>query len=144
MTTASIFLFKQSQIRTFVGEPDDPAAMARQMHPGQRNSLDALCRRYGVDNTKRALHGALLDAEILAEVYLAMTGGQVGLQLDSSGSTQGSDGQSTSTTAIRRLPSSRGRLPVIQASEEEQDAHQQRIKQIDQVSGGAIWSRLLD
>ncbi len=61
----------------------DSLALAREMHPGQRNSLDALCRRYGVDNSGRQLHGALLDAEILADVYLAMTGGQTSLGLES-------------------------------------------------------------
>ncbi|MGB5716746.1 MAG: DNA polymerase III subunit epsilon, partial [Gammaproteobacteria bacterium] len=60
----------------------DTLALARRMHPGQRNSLDALCRRYEIDNSQRELHGALLDAEILADVYLAMTGGQVSLSLD--------------------------------------------------------------
>ena len=60
----------------------DTLVMARQKHPGQKNTLDALCRRYGVDNSQRELHGALLDAEILADVYLLMTGGQVGLELD--------------------------------------------------------------
>ena len=63
----------------------DTLAMARGLHPGQRNSLDALCRRYAVDNSHRDLHGALLDAEILADVYLAMTGGQVSLQLGGQG-----------------------------------------------------------
>ena len=61
----------------------DTLALARRMHPGQRNSLDALCKRYNVDNSKRELHGALLDAQILADIYLAMTGGQVSLSLDS-------------------------------------------------------------
>ena len=60
----------------------DTLALARQMHPGQRNSLDALCKRYGVDNSQRELHGALLDAELLLDVYLAMTGGQGALTLD--------------------------------------------------------------
>ncbi len=67
----------------------DTLVMARSMHPGQRNSLDALCKRYGIDNTHRQLHGALLDAEILADVYLIMTGGQVSLSF--------SDGEQSST-----------------------------------------------
>ena len=64
----------------------DSLALARQMHPGQRNNLDALCKRYSVDNSGRQLHGALLDAQLLGEVYLAMTGGQVALRLGESGS----------------------------------------------------------
>ena len=63
----------------------DSLALARQMHPGQRNSLDALCKRYNIDNSGRQLHGALLDAQLLGEVYLAMTGGQVALRLGESG-----------------------------------------------------------
>src|ERR1041384_60119 len=68
----------------------DTLALARSLHPGQRNSLDALCKRYGVDNSKRDLHGALLDAGILLDVYLAMTGGQSALALDSGASRQAS------------------------------------------------------
>ena len=66
----------------------DSLALARQMHPGQRNGLDALCKRYNVDNSGRELHGALLDSQLLAEVYLAMTGGQVSLGLGTAGGTQ--------------------------------------------------------
>src|SRR6056300_299761 len=110
----------------------DTLVMARQKHPGQRNSLDALCRRYEVDNSRRELHGALLDAEILADVYLIMTGGQVGLQLNS----QSSSGHESDegVESIRRLPESRPRGRVIRASEEELQAHRQRIKEIDEGS----------
>ena len=76
----------------------DTLALARSLHPGQRNSLDALCKRYSVDNTKRELHGALLDAGILVDVYLAMTGGQSALALDMSG------GRGESTPQQRRRP----------------------------------------
>jgi len=118
----------------------DTLVMARQKHPGQRNSLDALCRRYEVDNSRRELHGALLDAEILADVYLAMTGGQVGLQLNSqSSSGHGSD---EGVESIRRLPKNRPRARIIRATEEELQAHQQRIKEIDEGSDGAVWLRL--
>ncbi len=118
----------------------DSLALARQMHPGQRNNLDALCRRYGVDNAKRELHGALLDAEILADVYLAMTGGQVGLQLDASSSGHGDSGQGE-TSAIRRLPEQRPPIPVIRASEGELQAHHKRLEELDKAGKGAIWLR---
>jgi len=118
----------------------DTLTMARQMHPGQKNSLDALCKRYGVDNSHRDLHGALLDAEILAEVYLAMTGGQVTLALDSGAETGGGLIQ---THAIRRLPSTRPPLRVIRATEEELAAHAQRLEAIDKASGGkCVWKML--
>ena len=116
----------------------DTLIMARQKHPGQRNSLDALCRRYEVDNSRRELHGALLDAEILADVYLAMTGGQVGLQLGS----QSSPGQEyTGAEVLRRLPSGRRPGRVICASEAELAAHKQRLEEINKISGGAVWLR---
>lgn len=118
----------------------DTLVMARQKHPGQRNSLDALCRRYDVDNSRRELHGALLDAEILADVYLAMTGGQVGLQLGSQSSS--GDGNEEGVERIRRLPDTRPRARVIRATEEELQAHQQRIQEIDENSSGAVWLRL--
>ncbi len=97
----------------------DSLALAREMHPGQRNSLDALCRRYGVDNSGRQLHGALLDAEILADVYLAMTGGQTSLGLES---------QTTSTAQSNRDANQNtrgeGQFPVIYATSEECAEHQ--------------------
>lgn len=119
----------------------DTLVMARQKHPGQRNSLDALCRRYEVDNSRRELHGALLDAEILADVYLAMTGGQVGLQLGSQ-SASGQGGIEDGVESIRRLPEGRPRGRVIRASEDELQVHQQRLKDIDESSDGAVWLRL--
>jgi DNA polymerase-3 subunit epsilon len=97
----------------------DSLALAREMHPGQRNSLDALCRRYGVDNSGRQLHGALLDAAILADVYLAMTGGQTSLGLES---------QTTSTAQSNRDANQNargeGQFPVIYATSEECAEHQ--------------------
>ncbi|MGM0433122.1 MAG: DNA polymerase III subunit epsilon [Pseudomonadota bacterium] len=95
----------------------DSLVMARSKHPGQKNNLDVLCRRYGIDNSNRELHGALLDAEILALVYLAMTGGQTALSLG-----EAEDGQD-SGTEIRRLDSGRSPLPVPGADEEELNAH---------------------
>lgn len=118
----------------------DTLALARRMHPGQKNSLDALCKRYGVDNSNRELHGALLDAEILADVYLAMTGGQVALSLDAA---QGSGQEAMGDTAIRRLPADRPPLPVITASEEELAAHEARLDALDKAAAeGALWRRL--
>jgi len=80
----------------------DTLVMARQLHPGQKNNLDALCKRYSIDNSHRELHGALLDAEILAELYLTMTGGQTTLSL---GGAQGSEAGLQRTEAMRRLSS---------------------------------------
>lgn len=115
----------------------DSLVMARQMHPGQRNSLDALCKRYFIDNSQRDLHGALLDAELLAEVYLLMTGGQVGLGLnDDEGAEQGSGktGQS-----IRRLSEDRPPTRIIRASTEEITAHKQRLSEIQNESEQLVW-----
>lgn len=121
----------------------DTLVMARGKHPGQRNSLDALCQRYDVDNSQRDLHGALLDAEILADVYLAMTGGQTNLQL-SDASANGGDG-ATGSQQIRRLPRSRPALPVIQASAEELAAHQAQLDAIAASNGGrVVWRELAD
>jgi DNA polymerase-3 subunit epsilon len=116
----------------------DTLAMAKKKHPGQRNSLDALCRRYDIDNSHRELHGALLDAEILAEVYLMMTGGQGALSLDN---LQGDEG-ARPASAIRRLDPGRPALKVIRASAEELVLHQGRLQAIDQASnGGCLWKR---
>ncbi|WP_372747556.1 DNA polymerase III subunit epsilon [Litorivivens sp.] len=111
----------------------DSLVMARQKHPGQRNSLDALCQRYGVDNSQRDLHGALLDAEILADVYLLMTGGQTDLAL--AGDTNNSGGQPV-VSEIRRLATDRPGLKVVRASEEEIAAHEEQLKAIDKASDG--------
>lgn len=117
----------------------DTLTMARQLHPGQKNNLDALCKRYFVDNSQRDLHGALLDAEILADVYLAMTGGQVDLGLR--GET-GANGEHASD-AIRRLPGNRKPLRVISASADEIRAHNDRLAEIDAASGaGCVWLKL--
>ncbi len=113
----------------------DTLAMARSRHPGQRNTLDALCTRYDVDNSQRDLHGALLDAEILADVYLAMTGGQTALQLsESSGESEGR----APAESIVRLPGTRKALPVIKASPEELAAHEAQLQAIAASSGGKV------
>jgi len=112
----------------------DTLALARQLHPGQGCSLDALCKRYNIDNSQRELHGALLDAEILADVYLTMTGGQATLSLEGS---QAAPGLQSST--LRRLAPDRPRLRVIHASDEELQAHNSRIMAIERMSGKSLW-----
>lgn len=114
----------------------DSLAIAREKHPGQKNNLDALCKRYGVDNSSRELHGALLDAEILADVYLLLTGGQTALSLDSSA------GGGASGAAIRRLPGDRPRLPVIEASQEESDAHREFLERMTKQGSEPLWNQL--
>ena len=114
----------------------DTLILARKMHPGQRNSLDALCKRYEIDNSHRELHGALLDAEILGDLYLAMTGGQTNLIL----SGEGEGGNTVTGTTIKRLDPGRPRLKVIRASEEELNAHQARLTGLNKLSGGnCVW-----
>lgn len=116
----------------------DTLTMARRMHPGQRNSLDALCKRYEIDNSQRELHGALLDAEILADVYLMMTGGQVSLSLDSR-----TDSNGNHRAEIQRLTADREPLPVIRASEAECQAHAERLAAIEKAcDGSCVWRSL--
>lgn len=117
----------------------DTLVMARQRHPGQKNNLDALCNRYGVDNSQRELHGALLDAEILADVYLAMTGGQTALALATE---EQGDSRTGAPAAIRRLAASRQPLPVVRATTAELEAHERRLAEIDKKSGGKTLWRL--
>lgn len=114
---------------------EDTLVRARSMHPGQRNSLDALCKRYGIDNAHRELHGALLDAEILADVYLAMTGGQVRLALGQ----QGEEGMGPRREPVRRLAPDRPRLAIVRASPGELAAHQQYLAAIQAASGHCLW-----
>ncbi len=111
----------------------DTLTLARQMHPGQKNNLDALCKRYGIDNSHRTLHGALLDAEILADVYLLMTGGQTKLKLASSG---GSDADST---AIRRVERGANKLKVVKASADEITQHEARLDIVQKAGGKCLW-----
>lgn len=116
----------------------DTLVLARARHPGQRNSLDALCKRYFVDNSQRELHGALLDAEILADVYLGMTGGQTALELGGDAQTL-VDG-SAQVAQIRRLSAGRPRMRVLAANAEEVAAHHQRLQEIAKASGGkCLW-----
>ncbi|NQD94197.1 DNA polymerase III subunit epsilon [Pseudomonas sp. CrR25] len=120
----------------------DTLLMARERHPGQRNNLDALCKRYGVDNSGRDLHGALLDAEILADVYLTMTGGQTNLSLAGDGS-EGDGSGRQQPTAIRRLPAGRQPTRVIRASVEELAEHAARLTVIEKSAGApTLWQQL--
>lgn len=121
----------------------DTLVMARSKHPGQRNNLDALCQRYEVDNSQRDLHGALLDAEILADVYLAMTGGQTTFQL--SDTSPDDSGRQAMDSGVRRLPQDRPQLVVIRASDEELAAHEAQLEAIARAAGGRVlWRELED
>jgi DNA polymerase-3 subunit epsilon len=117
----------------------DTLALARQMHPGQRNSLDALCKRYAVDNSHRDYHGALLDARLLAEVYLAMTGGQAMFTLSAE-----SDSSSAQARRAATASSSEGvRIIVIRPNEAELAEHEHVLALLDKASGGnTVWRRL--
>jgi DNA polymerase-3 subunit epsilon len=116
----------------------DTLALARQMHPGQRNSLDALCKRYSVDNSHREYHGALLDARILAEVYLTMTGGQAKFTLSAESDTARSRARQA---APQRLATG-VRIAVVKASEEEMVAHEQVLTLLDKAShGSTVWRK---
>jgi len=118
----------------------DTLALARQRHPGQRNSLDALCRRYEIDNSRRDLHGALLDAEILADVYLAMTGGQVALALGSEPRTDQAGERMRADAVPRRVRKERPPLRIVRANELELGAHQARLQAVDAASDGhCLW-----
>ncbi|MGS4880361.1 DNA polymerase III subunit epsilon [Photobacterium damselae] len=111
----------------------DTLDMAKRLFPGKRNNLDILCSRYGIDNSHRTLHGALLDAEILADVYLMMTGGQTSLQLSS-----GESSAAGAENEIRRLTSGRKALKVIRASADEIAAHEDRLDFIGK-KADVIW-----
>jgi DNA polymerase-3 subunit epsilon len=117
----------------------DTLALARQMHPGQRNSLDALCKRYSVDNSRRDYHGALLDARLLAEVYLSMTGGQAAMVLNA----EPDPALARSRLAIAVGASAAAPLVVITANDEELEAHEQVLALLDKASSGkTVWRTL--
>jgi len=119
----------------------DTLAMARSRHPGQRNTLDALCKRYEVDNSQRELHGALLDAEILADVYLRMTGGQTDLSLGEEDE-QNEGGEDIGPRRVGRDGLS---IPVMAPTSEELAAHEAWMQRINEKSGGnCIWLKLQD
>ena len=114
----------------------DTMDIAKDKHPGQRNSLDALCQRYGVDNSQRELHGALLDAEILADVYLALTGGQAAFEL-------GAAAPGAAAAPPKRLSPDRAPLPIIRATEEDLRAHESFLDRIaEECDGEVLWRKL--
>jgi DNA polymerase III subunit epsilon len=118
---------------TFVGRVTDTLAMAKEMYPGKRNSLDALCDRLGVDNSSRTLHGALLDAELLADVYINLTRGQDALLIDIAATDM--VGHIATRVDLRAFT-----LPVLTASDQEAAAHEEVLKQLDKASGGkTLW-----
>jgi DNA polymerase-3 subunit epsilon len=113
----------------------DTLKMAKELRPGQRNNLDALCRHYGIDNSSRTLHGALLDAELLADVYLAMTRGQESLMMDIAEQPRGIG---EAAVIVRTQP-----LLVITADENELEAHRSYLAGLDKAAGGvSLWTRL--
>ena len=118
---------------SYVAQVTDTLAMAKEQWPGKRNSLDALCDRLGVDNSSRTLHGALLDAELLADVYINMTRGQDALLIDA--------GPSESFAGIAtRVDLRQFTLPVLLANEQESALHEEVLKQLDKASGGkTLW-----
>ncbi|MBL8335279.1 MAG: DNA polymerase III subunit epsilon [Rhodoferax sp.] len=126
-------LLGRPPFREVVHSVTDTLVMAKEMFPGKRNSLDALCDRLGVDNSGRTLHGALLDAELLADVYIHMTRGQEALLMDTgAGPTDRSDGVQVD---LRSLV-----LPVLPANDQELEAHADVLRQIDKASGGkTVW-----
>jgi DNA polymerase-3 subunit epsilon len=126
----------------------DTLALAREMHPGQRNTLDALCKRYEVDASKRDVHGALIDAELLARVYLAMTGGQTALVLDADAEARPLHGFTVPDLAAFASVAPAGRiavmtldLPVIVASAEEEARHEEILARL-RAGGQCVWDRL--
>jgi DNA polymerase-3 subunit epsilon len=127
----------QPAVQALAGKVTDSLAMAREMFPGKANSLDALCRRLEVDNTHRAFHGALLDAGLLAEVYVRMTRGQDSLVIDVGSGPQDARGE------LARQDFSHIVLPVIAASEAELQAHEAWLQDLDKASGGkTVWRHL--
>ena len=134
--------FSQSQAARSVRSSDicsvlDTLTLARKMHPGQKNNLDALCKRYGIDNSHRELHGALLDAEILADVYLLMTGGQTDLNLINNGAAN----QTDTVGEIIRLSARNKPLKVIRASADELTQHENRLDIVEKASGQCLWRK---
>lgn len=115
----------------------DTLLLAREMHPGARNNLDALCKRYDIDNSHRELHGALLDAEILADVYLAMTGGQTALAL----AVEEKKEEEIVEIDLADIDFTNATFPVIRADATEQEAHERMLDLLDKKSGQAIWRR---
>ena len=126
-------LLDMQPIRHYCPQITDTLKLAKELHPGKRNNLDALCERYQVNNSKRTLHGALLDAELLGEVYLAMTRGQESLVMEG-------QGNGAAIAEDIPLPAVTGELVVIPASAEELAAHARLLEEIDKTSKGlCLW-----
>jgi DNA polymerase-3 subunit epsilon len=125
------------RLRDRVAGIEDSLEMARQRYPGQRNSLDALCRRLGVDNAHRQLHGALLDAQLLAEVYLSLTSGQSEIGFGTASA--GDEASGASTAAFSVLPTDAALRPRVRPAEEELAAHAARLETIRKKSGRCVW-----
>ncbi len=126
-------LLGQPAFASFVGRVTDTLLMAKEMYPGKRNSLDALCDRLGVDNSSRTLHGALLDAELLADVYINLTRGQDALLIDMAAT-------DTVGNIVTRVDLRAFTLPVLLANDQEAAAHEEILKQLDKASGGkTLW-----
>ena len=126
-------LIGKPPFKSFVDGITDTLAMAKEMFPGKRNSLDALCDRLGVDNSGRTLHGALLDAELLADVYINLTRGQDALLMEVADTVSHS-------AQVERVDLSQFVLPVLAANEQELTAHEELLTQLDKASGGkTIW-----
>jgi DNA polymerase III subunit epsilon len=126
-------LIGKPSFKGFVTSVTDTLVMAKEIYPGKRNSLDALCDRLGVDNSGRTLHGALLDAELLADVYIALTRGQDALLIDGHAGQHGDD-------AVARIDLSAFKLDVLLANEQENAAHEDVLNQIDKASKGkTVW-----
>jgi DNA polymerase III subunit epsilon len=133
---AELKRLKKPPVTDCVGSVLDTLLMARDMFPGKANSLDALCRRLEVDNSSRTLHGALLDAELLAEVYIRLTRGQDSLVIEEGGGNSNAQGE----YQLEAIDFSRFALPVLQASEAELQAHEKVLTELDKASGGKrIW-----
>lgn len=131
---AELALVRKKKLVTFCPVVIDTLRMAKDLHPGKRNGLDSLCERYQIDNSARTLHGALLDAELLAEVYLAMTRGQDSLIVEAE----------NVRAEVKATAFERGdlKISVLRASAEELAAHEAQLADIDKASGGSVWRRL--
>jgi len=128
-------LLKLKPVKEYCPSVVDTLALARELHPGKRNNLDALCDRYQIDNSKRTLHGALLDANLLAEVYLAMTRGQDSLIIDLA--------PAPKVAAATRKSSGKLELVVLAATADELAEHEKQLAELDKASGGAtLWRKL--
>ena len=130
-------MIKAGQLADHIARVTDTLALARELHPGKKNSLDALCERYGVDNSNRTLHGALLDARLLAECYLAMTRGQESLVIDLEAPAQ-------SAAAVAAMKVDVSNLIVVRAAPEELALHEKYLDAMEkEAKGPALWRRIL-